>query len=209
VATFPGRKIDAAKDQSVPDYQGKAVLKDFRVLDQPFLARLFTAGSLGGLANLMQGQGIAVDTLEVPFSSRNGVISVHDSRATGPALGITADGYIDRPKNSIALKGSLVPMFGINSVLGNIPLLGDLLTSKRGEGIIGMTYSVTGVADEPSVSVNPLSALAPGILRRIFEGKMPNASQAPSNSPKPVVPAPPPANVPATTSPATPTPKGQ
>jgi hypothetical protein len=72
-----------------------------------------------------------------------------------------------------------------------------------------MTYSVTGVADEPSVSVNPLSALAPGILRRIFEGKMPNASQAPSNSPKPVVPAPPPANVPATTSPATPTPKGQ
>jgi hypothetical protein len=209
VATFPGRTIDAAKDQSMPDYQGKAVLKDFRVLDQPFLARLFTAGSLGGLANLMQGQGIAVDTLEVPFSSRNGVISVHDSRATGPALGITADGYIDRPKNSIALKGSLVPMFGINSVLGNIPLLGDLLTSKRGEGIIGMTYSVTGVADEPSVSVNPLSALAPGILRRIFEGKMPNASQAPSNSPKPVVPAPPPANVPATTSPATPTPKGQ
>jgi hypothetical protein len=204
VATFPGRTNDTAKAQNVPDYQGKAVLKDFRVLNQPFLARLFTAGSLGGLANLMQGQGIAVDTLVVPFSSRNGVISVHDTRATGPALGITADGYIDRPKNSIALKGSLVPMFGINSVLGNIPLLGDLLTSKRGEGIIGMTYSVTGSADEPSVSVNPLSALAPGILRRIFEGKMPNASQAPSNAPKPT---PPQVDTPATTTaPATTTP---
>ena len=208
-ATLPGRVGDAAKDQNVSDYQGKAVLKDFRVLDQPFLARLFTAGSLGGLANLMQGQGIAVDTLEVPLSSRNGVISVHDVRATGPALGVTADGYIDRPKNSIALKGSLVPLFGLNSVLGNIPLLGDLLTSKRGEGVIGMTYSVTGNADEPSVSVNPLSALAPGILRRIFEGKMPNASQAPSNAPKPVVPTPPPANAPAPAAPATLTPKGQ
>jgi hypothetical protein len=171
------------------------------------LARLFTAGSLGGLANLMQGQGIVVDTLEVPYSSRNGVISVHDVRATGPALGVTADGYIDRPKNSIALKGSLVPLFGINSVLGNIPLLGNLLTSKEGEGVFGMTYSVTGNADEPSVSVNPLSALAPGILRRIFEGKMPNASQAPSNAPKPA-PAPPPAIAPAPTSPTTPTPKG-
>ena len=208
VATLPGKANDAApKDQNVPDYQGKAVLKDFRIVDQPFLARLFTAGSLGGLANLMQGQGIVVDTLEVPYSSRNGVISVHDVRATGPALGVTADGYIDRPKNSIALKGSLVPLFGINSVLGNIPLLGNLLTSKEGEGVFGMTYSVTGNADEPSVSFNPLSALAPGILRRIFEGKMPNASQAPSNAPKPA-PTPPPAIAPAPTSPTTPTPKG-
>jgi hypothetical protein len=76
-------------------------------------------------------------------------------------------------------------MFGINSVLGNIPLLGTLITSKEGEGIIGMTYSVTGNTDEPVASVNPLSALAPGILRRIFEGRMPNAANAPSNAPKP------------------------
>ena len=145
----PARRPTAPQDRNAPDFQGKAVLKDFRVVDQPFLARLFTAGSLGGLANLMQGQGIAVDALEVPFSSRNGVISVHDVRATGPAIGITADGYIDRPKNHIALKGSLVPLFGLNSVLGNIPLLGDVLTSKQGEGIFGMTYSVTGNADEP------------------------------------------------------------
>lgn len=178
-----------------PDFQGKAVLKDFRMLNQPFLARLFSGGSLLGLANLMQGQGIAVDTLDVPFSSKNGVISVRESHATGPAIGVTAEGYIDRPKNAIALKGSLVPLFGINSVLGNIPLLGTVITSKEGEGIIGMTYSVSGNADEPSVSVNPLSALAPGIFRRIFEGRIPNASQAPSNTPAPpVTPKPKPSN---------------
>jgi hypothetical protein len=205
-AMLTGR-ADAPPTADGPDYQGKATLKDFRVLNQPFLARLFSAGSLGGLVNLMQGQGIAVDALEVPFSSRNGVISVHDVRATGPAIGISADGYIDRPKNSIALKGSLVPMFGLNSVLGNIPLLGTVITSKEGEGIIGMTYSVTGNADEPNVSVNPLSALAPGILRRIFEGKMPNAAQAPSNAPKPA--APPGKPVPAPPVPAASPPKPQ
>ena len=191
VGTLPGKATDAPKDQNAPDFQGKAVLMDFRIIDQPFLARVFTAGSLGGLANLMQGQGIAVDRLEVPYSSRGGVISVHDVRATGPAIGVTGEGYIDRPKNQIALKGTLVPLFGINSVLGNIPLLGDLLTSKQGEGIFGMSYSVTGNADEPSVSVNPLSVLAPGIVRRIFEGKMPVAPQSPPNTPKP---APPPAD---------------
>ena len=193
-ATLFGR-ADQPVSGDGPDFQGKASAKDFRVLNQPFLARLFTAGSLGGLANLMQGQGIAVDSLEVPFSSKNGVISVHDVRAIGPAIGISADGYVDRPKNNIAIKGSLVPLFGLNSMLGNIPLLGNVLTSKQGEGIIGMTYSISGNADEPSVSVNPLSALAPGILRRIFEGKMPVAPNATApNASKPVTdgtPAPP------------------
>lgn len=184
-ATFSGRADQAGPSgPDTPDFQGKALLKEFRVLNQPFLARLFTAGSLGGLANLLQGEGIEVDSLDVPFSSRNSVISVHDVRATGPAIGISADGYIDRPKNVIALKGSLVPLYMLNSVLGNIPLLGTVITSKAGEGIIGMTYSVSGNADEPSVSVNPLAALAPGILRRIFEGRMPTAAQAPSNAPK-------------------------
>ena len=205
-ATLPGKATDAApKDPNAPDFQGKMVLRDFRIVDQPFLARLFSAGSLVGLGNLMQGQGIAVDTLEVPFSSRGGVLTLRDVRATGPAIGITAEGYIDRGKNDIGLKGSLVPLFGINNVLGNIPLLGDLLTSKQGEGIIGMTYSVSGNADEPSVSVNPLSALAPGILRRIFEGKMPTASPAPP--PQMTVPSNVPAPPPASPAPSTPVPK--
>jgi hypothetical protein len=187
-ATLPGRAVQPANGDG-PDFFGKASLKDFRVLNQPFLARLFSAGSLGGLANLMQGQGIAVDSLDVPFSSKGGVISVHDVRATGPAIGISADGYIDRPKNTIAIKGSLVPLFGLNSVLGNIPILGNVLTSKEGEGIIGITYDVSGNADEPNVTVNPLSALAPGFLRRIFEGKMPVAPNATPPTPAPKPPA--------------------
>jgi len=143
------------------DYEGKFDLKDFRLLNQPFLARLFSAGSLIGFGNLMQGGGIEVDHLKVPFSANNGVLAIHDARATGPAIGVSAEGYIDRPKNEIAVKGTLVPLFGINTVLGYIPLLGDLLISKPGEGIIGMVYSVTGDADEPKVSINPLSMVTP------------------------------------------------
>jgi len=172
-------------DPSTDDYQGQLVLKDFRLLNQPFLARLFSAGSLIGFGNLLAGQGIAIDTLKIPFSARNGVLAIHSARATGPAIGVSAEGYVDRPKNEVAIKGTLVPLFGINSVLGFIPLLGDLLVSKPGEGIIGMTYTVAGNADEPRVSVNPLSMVTPGILRRIFEGRMPDAANAPSNAKPP------------------------
>ena len=118
-----------------------------------------------------------------PFTPKNTVISVLEARARGRAIGATADGYIDRPKSQIALKGSLVPAYGLNSVLGNIPLLGDVLVSKKGEGVFGVTYSATGNAEQPKIDVNPLSVLTPGILRRIFEGHMPTAANAPSNAP--------------------------
>ena len=44
--------------------------------------------------------------------------------------------------------------------------------------------------DEPKININPLSLVTPGIFRRIFEGKMPNAAQAPSNQ-APAAPPPP------------------
>ncbi len=171
----------------VLDYSGNIVIKDFKILNQPFLARLFSAGSLDGILDLMRGDGITIEKLEVPFKAQNDVITIREARASGPAVGITADGYVDRGNNKLALKGTLAPVYGLNSVLGVIPLLGDVLVSKKGEGVFGMTYSATGSADQPNVSVNPLSALAPGIFRRIFEGSMPEApSQANTN------PAPPP-----------------
>lgn len=162
-----------AKGKAPLDYAGTVVIKDFKVTNQPFLARLFAAGSLLGMADLLRGEGITFDKLEVPFRAQNDAITIHDARAAGPAVGITADGYLDRAHNKIALKGTLAPVYGLNSVLGAIPLLGNVLVSKQGEGIIGMTYSVSGDADQPNLSVNPLAALAPGIFRRIFEGSMP------------------------------------
>jgi hypothetical protein len=176
----PSTVVDPAND-----FEGTVRLSDFRLLNQPFLARLFSAGSLIGFGNLLAGGGIAVDELKIPFTSKNGVLGIENARASGPAIGVSAEGYIDRPKNDIALKGTLVPLFGLNSALGYIPLLGQLLVSKPGEGIIGMVYSVEGNADEPRVNINPLSMATPGFLRRIFEGQMPNVADAPSNTEPP------------------------
>jgi hypothetical protein len=176
--TFP-RPVMPAPDpaSTTPDFQGEATLKDFRVLHQSFLVRIFTAGSLLGFINLMSSSGIEVDTLSLPFTSKKGVLSIRDARASGPAIGVSADGYIDRPNNVLSLRGSIAPLYGVNSILGMIPLLGNVLTSKEGEGVVGMTYTAKGNADEPDVSVNPLSILTPGILRRIFEGRIPTPAE--------------------------------
>lgn len=187
--------VNAVKAKAPLDYSGTVTVKDFKIIHQPFLSRLFAAGSLIGIGDLLSGAGITIDKLEIPFRAQNDFITIHDARAAGPAVGITSDGYIDRAGNQLALKGTLAPAYGINSFLGAIPLLGDVLVSKKGEGIFGMTYSATGNADQPSISVNPLSALAPGIFRRIFEGSMPVAPEPPgAAAPSPATPQPSPKN---------------
>jgi len=62
-----------------------------------------------------------------------------------------------------------VPAYGINSLLGNIPVIGELLQGGEGEGLFAATYTASGKLSQPSFSVNPLAALAPGFLRGLFE----------------------------------------
>ena len=182
-AILPGRATDTS-DGKAPDFTGTLTVTKFSMVNQSLLARLFSAGSLTGMGDLMGGEGMTLDSLVLPFSSRNNVISVNGARVAGPAIGASADGYIDRPKGQIALKGSLVPIFGLNSIISNVPLLGDILASRKGEGIFGVTYSLSGDAEHPDISTNPLAMLTPGILRRIFEGHIPTAANAPSNAPQ-------------------------
>ncbi len=191
---LPGRADDIANPAALaPDFTGTLTVKDFNMINQPALARLFSAGSLTGLGDLMGGDGMTLEELNLPFTSKNNVISVNNARVVGRAIGASADGYIDRPHGTLALKGSLIPAYGVNSMLSNIPLIGDILASKKGEGIFGVTYSMTGSSDKPDMSVNPLSMLTPGIFRRIFEGHIPTAANAPSNQPATPAPKPAPA----------------
>jgi len=178
---LPGQASDTFNPNG-PDFTGVLNVKNFQLTHQPLISRMFAAGSLTGIGDLMGGDGITLEEWNFPFASKNNVISVNGARATGRAICATSDGYIDRPHGTLALKGSLVPACGVNSILSNIPLLGDILASKKGEGILSATYSATGNMEQPAISTNPLAMLAPGIFRRIFEGHIPTAANAPTNN---------------------------
>jgi AsmA-like C-terminal region/Protein of unknown function len=144
--------------------------KDFQVVRAPAMGRLLSSiGSLRGLGEMLNGEGISFTGLEAPITIVDGKLFVAESRAAGPSLGITAKGTVQLADGVVDLDGVVVPIYGLNSVLSGVPILGQLLASRRGEGIFAMTYSMNGPSDLPRVSVNPLSAIAPGILRRIFE----------------------------------------
>ena len=65
--------------------------------------------------------------------------------------------------------GTITPAYALNAALGDVPLLGDLITGGKGQGIIGVTFAMGGTVDKPSFQMNPVSAVAPGFLRKFFE----------------------------------------
>ena len=97
-----------------------------------------------------------------------GVLTTDLLRAYGPALGLTAKGKLDFRQSDAQIKGTIVPAYTANRILGHIPILNWILVGGEGEGFVAVTYAVSGPLDKPEVSVNPLAALAPGFLRRLF-----------------------------------------
>ncbi len=157
--------IDDTKEESVAI--GEVKIKDLRVVKAPVLGKILTLGSLGGIVELLQNDGMTFSTVEGPFTYENGLITTKDFRAVG-SIGITFSGQVDQTNGKIDAFGTVIPSYTLNSILGNIPILGTLLVGREGEGIFGFSYKAKGSTANPDISVNPVSALAPGILRRMF-----------------------------------------
>ena len=116
-----------------------------------------------------QRRRIAFNQLRAPFSVGGGQFVLHNSYVNGPFLGATMRGRVDFNARRVDLGGTYVPLYGLNSVLGSIPIIGNLLVGRRGEGVLGITFAVQGPISDPQVMVNPVSVVAPGIFRKIFE----------------------------------------
>jgi hypothetical protein len=129
-------------------------------------------------------QRIAFNQLRAPFSVGGGKFRLKDGYMNGPMLGATMRGTVDFKAETVELGGTYVPLYGLNSALGSIPILGRVLVGRQGEGVVGITFAIRGKLDDPSVLVNPMSVMTPGIFRQIFEftGSVPDPNAAPAAS---------------------------
>lgn len=165
------------------DLQGRLQLSNFTVIEAPVLARLLNGLSLSGLQSLLSGEGLDFARLKANFlwdenHDVNGrmtrkMLHIQEGATSGASLGLTFDGRVDLIAGQIDSDGTLVPVSGLNKAVGDIPIIGDILTGG-GKGVFAATYDIQGPLGGPTVTVNPLAALAPGILRTIFfEGELP------------------------------------
>lgn len=166
-----GLEIRARIDDTSSERRSSGAIRatNFTMTQAPILAQILSIASLGGLGNALTGEGLAFEEAMIPFEKVGDLLTIRDGRAYGPGLGLTIFGTVDLAQNEVALQGTIVPLYTINAALGEIPLIGDFLTGfEEGGGLFGFTYDVTGPRENPEVSVDPLSLLTPGILRRLF-----------------------------------------
>jgi len=166
--------------------RGRIKMKNFHAVDVPVLGKLLVVASLTGAVDMLKGKGVEFTRLNVPFTSTQTQIHLDQGRAFGPSIGITFAGKVDKEKDVLDVRGTIVPAYTINRLLGKIPLIGNILIGGEGEGVFAVNYKVEGSREDPKVSVNPLSALAPGFLRKffdVFEEELEGAPAPPSAAP--------------------------
>ncbi len=146
---------------------GELELSDFRVLRAPMLAQILSLGSFEGIAGMLDREGVPFTRVKVPFVWSGTTVEIHDARAAG-AVGLTAEGEVERASRHVELRGDIIPADILNSAIGNVPVVGSWIAGGEGAELFGIEYRVSGSLDQPEVHVNPLTVFAPGALRKMF-----------------------------------------
>ncbi|APE45420.1 hypothetical protein BOO69_10505 [Sulfitobacter alexandrii] len=166
-------------------FDGSLDVTDVRIKDAPGIAALVNSISVVGLINELNGDGIYFDEVEGRFRLTPNRLTLTEASAVGASMGLSMDGIYALDSGTIDMQGVITPVYLLNGI-------GSVLT-RKGEGLIGFNYTLTGPAKQPSVGVNPLSALTPGMFRDIFRRPPPEVPRAPGR-PRAPDPAPQPQN---------------
>jgi hypothetical protein len=141
-------------------FDGVLTIKAVRVQNAPGIAGLVNAVSVVGLINELNGDGIYFEDVEADFRLTPSQITLRQASAVGASMGLSMDGVFALGSGKMAMQGVFTPIYLLNGI-------GSVLT-RKGEGVFGFNYTLTGDAKAPNVSVNPLSGLAPGMFRDIL-----------------------------------------
>jgi hypothetical protein len=145
-------------------------IRDFTVRGEPTLDRVASGNAdMPGSSQSSNNPGVEFSRLRVEFTRAHGRFAFREGVVRGPMIGATAEGYIDYMREEVRMRGTFVPFFGLNNMFGQIPVFGLFLGGGSNEGLVGLTYEVVGPPGAPVLRVNPISVVAPGLIRKFFE----------------------------------------
>jgi hypothetical protein len=177
-----GGQLMLAMEPPTPDQgakDGLLTINNFAVRGEAGLDRAVAGGPAG------TSSGVAFSALRAEFTRQSGQLTVREGVVKGPTIGLTIEGSIDFNANQVRMSGTIIPMYGLNNLFGQIPLFGIFLGAGSNEGLIGVTYEVVGPPSAPVMRYNPISAILPGVTRKIMDfntGKQANPIELPPNN---------------------------
>lgn len=156
---------------------GFVMLRSFTLVNEPALRRIIPTQTqvVAGQDRAGNPQAVRVDVNEISFTKARveftraaGRVDFKDAAIFGNQIGFTLGGFIDYSRDRMDISGTFVPAYGLNNVFAQVPLFGPLLGGGQYEGLFAVNFRVGGQASAPTLTVNPLSAVAPGFLRKLF-----------------------------------------
>jgi len=150
-------------------YDGLLRIEGTRLQGGNVITGLLDAISIVGILDQLNGPGIYFEEVEARFRLTPSQVIVQQSSAVGPSMGISLDGFYNLASKQMDMQGVLSPIYLLNGI-------GQIFT-RKGEGLIGFNFNVTGPAQQPRIAVNPLSVFTPGMFRDIFRRPPPELSQ--------------------------------
>ncbi|WP_298964485.1 DUF3971 domain-containing protein [uncultured Methylobacterium sp.] len=168
-----GGRLELQMTMNDGPQSGAVQIRTFTLRNEPALNRIMAqgdapedrtgSGSRGGPEN-----DVGFDRFLANFTRTGTRIDFSDAAISGPAMGFTLGGWLDTGRDRADVAGTFVPLYGLNNVVAQVPLFGPLLGGGHNEGLFAINFRVAGALSAPSISVNPLSAIAPGFLRKLF-----------------------------------------
>ena len=167
-----GGQMWMAMDPPTPEQgpqEGVVNVRDFSIRGESTLEKVAANQDPSGRMPQAIGAGVSFSRMRAEFTRSPGKLNVRDGVVWGPAMGATLEGQFDYLHDDVRLRGTFVPAYALNNFLARVPIVGMILGGGQNEGVFGMTYEVVGPQGNATLRVAPMSMLAPGFLRKIFE----------------------------------------
>jgi len=151
--------------------EGLLEVYDFRMVKSSSLIAALAEDERSGLDEMIREGGVDFREIKIPFRLEDEVFDISNAAAHGPSLGFTMEGQIDQRFERMNINGTMVPAYTLNTIISRIPIIGTILMGGKGEGLFAVNYRVSGTRENPKVDINEMSAITPGILRKLLGNK--------------------------------------
>lgn len=160
--TLDIRRVTLSKDFSVTEIK----INNFYLKEMSILTNILSIASLTGVLDILEGKGIFFKEAYLKYELKNNELKIIECYGTGPSLGFIIDGRVGAD-NFTSLYGSLAPANTINNIIRGIPIIGKVLTGKKGDGIFGASFKIKGTK-ELKTEVNPIRTITPRFVQRFL-----------------------------------------
>ena len=157
-------------------WRGSVDVRNFSLVGEERLRSLVSTPAGESGRSLNEAVRREIDVSAVKFSrgfaqvrTGGGALSLENGVVRGETVGATFQGTVRDANGHTDMTGTFMPAYGLNRLFAELPLIGIILGNGNDRGLIGITFKLSGPFDKPKLTINPLSIIAPGVFRNIFE----------------------------------------